>query len=142
VIAPTLWHFADQRVQFWKSFSLNKIRNPSPSRHLVSVPFGTDSIEGPAQTGQLLRMGKTVEGDSDRHNLTVLGRSSTSSGQELLAECHLPTGSVKKNSEPTPGRLSTWMWPPCSSTMVWAMARPSPVLRSPAVLRALVRPKG
>jgi len=51
-------------------------------------------------------------------------------------------GRVKRNTEPTPIWLSTQMWPPCPSTIFRAIARPSPVLRSVAMLPTLVRPKG
>jgi hypothetical protein len=43
------------------------------------------------------------------------------------------TGSVKENVEPLPTSLSTQMRPPCSSTILRTMARPNPVLSSPAV---------
>ena len=50
-------------------------------------------------------------------------------------------GRVKRNVEPCPGVLSAQILPPCATIIFLQMAKPSPVLGSPAVGCTLVREK-
>ena len=65
-----------------------------------------------------------------------------------LLPCSLPgtygavTGKETKKVAPLPSSLSAQMRPPCASTMLRAIARPRPVLFSPAVPRTVARANG
>ena len=44
----------------------------------------------------------------------------------VIAAAFLATGNVKKNFVPRPCSLSTQIWPPCASTIPFAIGNPSP----------------